>query len=338
MRLAALLLALVPSLASADSQVTVNLSPEGMALANQLGITPADLAAQIKADVDDSYNTGNVDGFLRSFSDATSFSARGIGVDYASTPVGFLVGFAVNVAAAGNTDITDNDAPTAGIAANLAVMAGLNLTKWDLPKWTVFANGFYQSAETDELDGNILSLGGHLQYRLIDPTKHSGGGSAVRWLGISLTSGFEFTRWKLGVAGASLDTELDVGGSGGSATLNLSQTGRYDLKTTAITVPFEASTGFRIALLLSVYGGVGIDLTGGKSTLDTNLDGTITTQDNQNVGTVQVVADGENTGSPATGRVFAGAQLNLWKLKLFVQANASQTPAASVALGFRIVQ
>jgi hypothetical protein len=335
---AVLVLTLLPSLAVADSQVTVTLSAEGMALANQLGITPADLEAQIGAGVDDAYNTGNVESFLRSFSDATSFSARGIGVDYASTPVGFLAGLAVNVAAAGNGSISEDEAPTAGVAANFALMLGMNLSKWEYPKWTIFANGFYQSAKTDELDGNILSLGGHVQYRLIEPTKHGGGGSAVRWLGISLTSGFEFTKWTLGTSGESLDTELDVGSGGEMATLNLTQTGRFDLKTTAITVPFEASTGVRIALLLSLYGGVGIDVTGGTSTLDTNLDGTLTTQDNTNVGTVQVVADGSNSGSPATGRVFAGAQLNLWKFKFFVQANASQTPAASIALGFRVVQ
>ncbi|HLL24646.1 MAG TPA: hypothetical protein VK427_21085 [Kofleriaceae bacterium] len=335
---AALLLLIAPAIAVADSQVTVSLSPEGMALANQLGISPAELAQQIRSDVDDAYNTNDVAGFLRSFSDATSFSARGIGVDYASTPVGFLVGLAVNAAAAGNGEVSDDESPTAGVAANFALMLGMNLKNWDLPKWTVFANGFYQSAATDELDGNLLSLGGHLQYRLIEPTQHSGSGSAVRWLGVSLTSGFEFTRWKLGAAGETLSTDFDVAGANGDAELTLDQAGRFDLETTAITVPFEASTGFRIALLFSVYGGVGIDLTGGKSTLDASLDGTLRAENDQNVGSVQVTANGDNTGSPATARVFAGAQLNLWNLKLFVQANASQVPAASIAAGFRFVQ
>jgi hypothetical protein len=335
-----MVLALLPSLAAADSQVTVTLSQEGMMLANQLGISPADLEAQIKGEVDDAYSTGDIDGFLRSFSDATSFSARGIGVDYASTPVGFMVGLAMNVAAAGSDDLRNDDSPTAGVAANFALMLGMNLKQWELPKWTIFANGFYQSAATDDLDGNLLSLGAHLQYRLIQPTQHAGGGAAVRWLGISLTSGFEFTRWKLGASGGDvLDSELDVqGNTDASTTLNLDQTGRFDLKTDAFTVPFEISTGFRIALFLSIYGGAGIDITGGKTTLDTSLTGTMTTEDNRNVGTVAITADGSNSGSPATGRLFAGAQLNLWKLKIFVQANVSQTPAASVAFGLRFVQ
>lgn len=333
-------LALLPSLAIADADVNVALSPDGMALATQLGISPMELAAQIEREVDDAYSTNDVDGFLRSFSDATTFSARGIGVDYASTPVGFMVGLAINFAAAGEDDLRNDDSPTAGVAANFAVMLGMNLKQWDLPKWTIFANGFYQDAATDDLDGNLLSLGAHLQYRLIDPTQSSGGGAAVRWLGVSLTSGFEFTRWKLGASGGDvLDSELDVRApSGEGTTLNLDQMGDFDLKTTAYTVPFEISTGFRIALLLSLYGGAGIDITGGKTTLDASLSGTMTTDDNRNVGTVDITASGENTGSPATGRLFAGAQLNLWKFKFFVQANASQTPAASVALGFRIVQ
>lgn len=329
---------LFPTIAVAESSVTVALSPEGMALANQLGITPQDLESQIKSGVDDAYSTSNVDGFLRSFSDATSFSARGIGVDYASTPTGFLAGLAINFAAAGSADIRDGESPTAGFAANFAVLLGMNLAKWNYPRWTIFANGFYQSADTDELSGNILSLGGHAQVRLFMPTKSSGGGAAVRWLGVSLTSGFEFTRWKLGIAGDTVSTDLPVSGSGGSANLSLDQMGQFDLKTTAITVPFEASTGFRLALLLSVYGGVGIDITGGKSTVDANLDGTMTAPGGTNAGTVQIVENGSNSGSPATGRVFVGAQLNLWKLKFFLQANAAQTPAASVAFGLRIVQ
>jgi hypothetical protein len=330
---------LIPAVAAADTTVNVQLSNEGRALAQQLGTSPEQLAAQIKEQVDGAYQTANVDGFLRAFTDATSFSARGIGVDYASAPTGFLVGIAANVAAAGNGDVRNEDHPTAGLAANLAIMAGLNLKGSGLPKWTLFANGFYRGGAADRLDGTIISAGAHVQYRLVDPTSTQGTtGSAVRWLGLSLTTGIEYTRWNLGLGSDTLDTDLDVGEGAAAQTLALASAGRFDLRSNAVTIPFEATTGLRIAVLASVYIGAGIDLTRGNSTVEANLNGTLRTSDNRDVGTVAITGNGDNTGSPGSARILAGAQLNLANFKIFVQASASATPAASVAFGLRFVQ
>ena len=60
--------------------------------------------------------------------------------------------------------------------------------------------------------------------------------------------------------------------------------------------------------------------------------------DNRNLGTVAIDAAGSNNGSPGTARILAGVQINLWKLKLFGQVNASQAPAASVGFGLKFVQ
>jgi hypothetical protein len=332
------LLALLGSVARADSRVDVMLNAEGMQLAQQLGVSPQDLAMQIKTRVDEVYQTSNVDGFLRSFADATSFSARGIGVDYGSTPRGFLAGFAVNVAAAGNPDIRDGDVPTAGLAANLSVMLGLNLAEWQHERWTLFANGFYRNGATERLDGGILTFGAHAQVKLAMPTESGGAGTAVRWTGLALTGGLEFTRWNLGSGGETMSTDFDVGGGGGSANVTLDSIGRFDLTSTALTVPLELSTGLRIALLVTAYGGVGVDFTAGKSEVDASLTGQMRTSDNRDIGDVAIASTGSNSGSPASGRLFAGVQVNLWKLKVFAQANASAQPAASVGFGIRFVQ
>ncbi|MCW5806910.1 MAG: hypothetical protein KIT31_31415 [Deltaproteobacteria bacterium] len=330
---------LLPTIAAADATVQVQLNDEGRAVAQQLGTSPERMAAQIKEQIDSIYQTGNVDGFLRAFTDATSFSARGIGVDYASAPTGFLVGIAANVAAAGNGDLRGEERPTAGLAANLAIMAGLNLKPWGLPKWTVFGNGFYRGGAAARLDGTITSAGAHVMYRIAEPTSTEGAtGSAVRWLGLSLTTGIEYTRWQLGLGGDSIDTNLDVGEGSAATTLALAASGRFDLRSNAVTIPIEATTGLRIAVLASVYVGAGIDLTRGNSTVEANLNGTLLTSDNRDVGTVAITGNGDNTGSPGSARLIAGAQLNLANLKLFVQASASATPAASVAFGLRFVQ
>ena len=94
----------------------------------------------------------------------------------------------------------------------------------------------------------------------------------------------------------------------------------------------------RIALIASVFVGAGIDLTPvGRSTLDAGLNGNVHTDDGRDLAAVTITGDGDSKGSPGQFRLLAGGQVNLWKLKIFVQANVSQAPAASVALGLKFV-
>jgi hypothetical protein len=324
--------------ARADTTVTVQLTPEGEQLAQQLGVTPAQLAAQVKAEIDDAYQTANIDNFVQSFVDATAFSARGIGVDYASSPKGFVAGFAVNVAAAGDQQLRADERPTAGLAANLAVMVGMNLAEWKHPRWTIYANGFYRNAELERLDGSILSAGAHVQYTIIRAPADGGTGTFVRWIGIAATTGLELTRWNLGTGSDTLSTDFDVGSGNNTANVDVDLTGQLDLRTQAITVPLEATTGLRIMWLATLYAGVGIDFTIGTGDLAANMNGVARADDGRQLGTVAVTGTGGATGSPATVRGLAGLQINLWKLKLFAQLNASQSPAASVAFGLKFVQ
>lgn len=296
------------------------------------------MESQIRDQVDEAYQASNLENFLTSFTDATAFSARGIGVDYGSTPTGFMAGIAANVAAAGSDDVFEDGRPTAGLAANLALMVGLNLKKLDLPKWSIYANGFYRSGSTDDLEGSITSAGAHVQYRIIDAADTKGGSKAVQWLGLNLTSGIELTRWSLNSKPDGIPTDLDVVGSGDSAQVVLNSIGNFDLTSTATTIPIEATTGFRIAVLMSVYFGVGTDISVGKSTLDASLSGQLTAQgQNQNLGTVTLDADGEGDASPAAIRGLVGVQANITALKIFAQANLSAIPAASIAFGVRFV-
>lgn len=339
MRIGALLAALACAAAArADTAVTVQLSPEGQQLARELGVTPEQLAAQVKAAIDDAYQTSNIDEYLRSFVDATSFSARGIGVDYASSPTGFVAGIAVNVAAAGDQELRADERPTAGLAANIAVMLGLNLSEWKLPRWTIYANGFYRDAELERLDGTILSAGAHVQYTIIPAPANGGTGTFVRWIGLAATSGLELTRWRLGAGSDTLSTDFAVGNGNNTARVDVDSAGQLDLRSQAITVPIEATTGLRVMWLATLYAGVGIDFTLGNSDLTANMNGIARSDDGRELGTVAITGEGYANGSPATLRGLVGVQVNLWKLKLFAQLNASQTPAASVAFGLKFVQ
>jgi hypothetical protein len=330
-------LLLCPALALADASVTVALTPEGNALALASGSTPTKLAADIKAKIDDAFQTNDVPGFLRAFTDATAFSQRGLAVDYVSVPSSFIIGLGGNVAVA-SKDVLDQNAPTAGAAANLGVMLGANLAGWDLPRWTLFGNGFYNTASTDRLNGHLASGGFHAQVKLVQPAEDKGVARAFRWTGIDVTSGIEYTRWTLD-ANKGLTNNFAVGAGVTTIDMKATSDGTFRLTSNALTIPVEASTGFRVLGILSLYGGAGVDFTTGSSTVNAALTGNIRTTDatNTDVGTVTVTASGDNTASPAALHALLGAQINLWKLKIFVQGNVSQTPAASVSFGLRLV-
>lgn len=343
MRLAAIVVTLLalPVVAHAQSAVTVMLTPQGDAVAGAAGLTPMDLANRIKSQVDAAYDTANVSSFLRSFGDATSFAQRGLGVDYMSLPKNFMIGLGVQVGVTSADELDYKQRPTEGRGAvNASLMVGLNLADWKAPRWTLFANGFYEKGTTASLDGTITTAGFHVQYRLVEPQVDQGVGAAiVRWSGLDLTTGVEVTRWKLGAKNDAITQNYDLDlGNGMTDPTTLTSSGAYNLSSTAGTIPIELTTGVRLGLLFSLYAGVGFDLTAGKSELDADLTGTlIQKSDGTNLGTVHITEKGSSTSSPGQARGLAGVQVNLWKLKIYAQANVSQLPAASLGVGLRLV-
>ncbi len=335
MRRALALLALLVSTARAEVTVGVQLNPQGDMLANPLGISPAELASQMQSLIDEAYGASDVDGFLRTFADATAFSMRGLGVDYASDPNSLVVGVGANFAVAASEQVNATERPTAGPAANIAFMAGYNLSSQGAPRWTLFANGFYRKGSTSSLRGGILSAGLHAQYRIANPQRDDGANTKIlRWIGIDVTGGVELTRWNLGIED-DIVTEFGIDGSGGHARVILDSTGTFDLTSTAATIPIELTTGVRIALLVSVYVGVAADFTTGTGKLSADLAGTLYAGDGTEIGTSTLGGGGDNRASPVAARVLAGTQVNLSHIKLYIQVNGSATPAASLGFGVR---
>jgi hypothetical protein len=329
----------LPAIARAQAAVTVTLTPAGEALATANGLTADGLAMKIKTEVDNAYDTNNVGKFLRAFGDATSFAQRGIGVDYMSLPHNFMLGIGAQVGVATTDELSLGNRPTTGGAAvNASLMLGLNLADWDLPRWTLFANGFYESGSTTNLEGKITTAGAHIQYRLVEPQVDQGvEATLLRWSGIDITTGIEYTKWSFGAKNDIIQNYNIDNGNGTTTALTSDSVGKFDLASKAATIPIEVTTGLRIALLVSLYAGVGYDLSAGKSTVDGDLTGTLTTADKTNVGTVKITETGSNTSSPGQLRGLAGVQVNLWKLKVYAQANVSQLPAASLGFGLRLV-
>lgn len=310
--------------AQADVTVGVHLTPDGQMLAHQLGVTTDELAARMRDRIDAVLGTSGA--ALQAFSDAAVLSSHGLGVDYVSAPESLIVGVAANAASAsGNVPTSFGD----GLAANVAVMAGMNLSPWGLPRWTVYGSGFYRSETIDSIDGTITSGAAHVQYALILP----GPGGVARWTGLQLTTGLELTRWTLGTQQA-MSTSISVSGSHGSAKIGYDPIGNFELGSSSVTIPVEVSTGVRVAVV-SVYAGVGMDLTQGQGTIDAHLAGPLHDSDGRTLGTVTIDGHDSRGASPFLPRALGGVQLDAWKLKIFGHVNVTADSAASVGVGVR---
>ena len=308
--------------ARADVTVDVTLTPAGTAMARQLGVSADDLAQRLHDRIDSVVGTDGAS--LQAFSDAAVLSSHGLGVDYVSVPESLIVGVAAN-AASSSGDLAALDRPIGGLAANIAVMAGLNLSPFGHGRWTVYGSGFYRAATFDGIDGAITNGAAHVQYTVIPATADR----VARWTGLELTTGLEMTRWTLGSERA-MGTTFSVEGQ----PIGYDMTGHFQLASSSLAVPVELSTGVRVAVV-SVYAGVGLDLVQGHGTIDAQLTGPVHDMDGRELGTVTITGHDSHGASPFAARALAGVQLEAWKLKVFGHVNAAADSATSVGIGVR---
>lgn len=339
MRLAlATTLAALAAVPAARADVTITLSPDGEALATELGLDPATLATRLQTQIDDLYDAANVAGFLRAFANATSFASRGTGVDYAPVFDGAEVGITANLAAAVD-GLEEGQDPAAGLAPNLSLVGGLNLGRWGHPELTLYGNGFYRGASFDQLEGSITNAGVHAQYHLWPASDTSP--LVFQWSGVHLTAGVEWSRWSF-AAGDALTRDFAVAGDNGVSTdVTAVGVGRFELNATSTVVPLEVTTSVRILYLASVYLGGGLDFQVGSADADIAVSGQMTgvrPSDGATVdiGSASVTARGDGRPSRAAYHLLLGAEANLWRIKLVVQGSFVPFDGATVGLGLRV--
>lgn len=347
MRLAVAALIVAGVAPAARAGVDLKIDPgQGGAYAQQLGLNLDQVRMQLQTELDRLFQVYRLDDYLRAFSDAQSFTTRGLGVDYGSTINLAEVGIAANVAVNGNKAITEGDTrtqPVAGVATNITVMAGLNLGFLGLRPVTVFGNYFARKGTYREFGADLKNFGAHLQLKLFAPRDESLWSAFVQWGGIAITSGFDHARLELSLA-KNFQRSVPVSGSGRDlGRIDVDSTGTFELDMRTWSVPVEVTTSLRFLYLLSVYGGAGLDFQfGSGSDLRVNLNGKLTgvvpgQSQRVDLGTADVLAT-ESAG-PSTGKVrgIVGLQANLWFLKLFTQLNIVPDPfVASIAVGARL--
>src|ERR1039457_6902619 len=157
---------------------------------------------QLISQVDGLFQATNMNSFLRDFQNAQSFSSKGLGVDYASeatlAEVGATLSLASNIDKAYKPSGSYTDPPIQGGGANFSLMGGLGLGLFGLDPVMLFANWFKGSATLGQLDGSYQNWGLHGQLRLLGPSrKMSAVGMLVRWGGIAITSGADYSHLSL---------------------------------------------------------------------------------------------------------------------------------------------
>jgi hypothetical protein len=339
---------------SANNFVCITPSqPSFDALATGLGMSTDELTQRLISQVDGLFQATNVNSFLRDFQNAQSFSAKGLGVDYASeatlAEIGATLSFASNVDKAYKSSGSYTDPPISGGGANFSLMAGIGGGLVGFDPLMVFGNWFKGSASLGQLDGSYHNWGLHGQLRLLGPSrKMSAVKMLVRWGGIAITSGADYSHLSLSTH-KQINSTINVpsaiaGGQSAPVALTSDVAGNliFTVDQTTWSVPLEVTTSLRLLSLVTVYGGLGLDFQlGGGSKMNIVMDNATVTNkaSGATLGTVSVHAGGQANPSPARLREIVGIQLGILDMiRLFLQVNVSggSPMLTSVAGGLRL--
>lgn len=313
-------------------EVTVVLDP---AAAQASGVDADEIATEIESAARTA--TGGLQGFVDEMAEANAISGRGLGVDYASNPRTFFVGYGVSVAS-GSSGLpvtpVSGTLPENGFGFQAAGSAGLNLGVFApkdpfLKRIVVSANGGYMTTTTGVLESELYDLGGHVQVKVIGPFENTGFG----WGGVDVTTGYEVTAYRVSITQLTPVTVSDV---------TWTPEGGVDVYAVDRAVPIELSTNARISVI-SAYGGAAVDI---HSRSDAralgDVSGPLTAwkhAESREVGSVSAHTDLQSAELPRiTPRLFAGVELQASWFKLYGHFNAGLDETWSGHVGVRLAR
>ena len=271
--------------------------------------------------------------FLEQMAAATALSARGMGVDYASSPQRFVLGGSIGSALNGSGagfGYGSGLLPSGGFAFQASVMGGLNLgafsgDKSPMRRFIIYGHGMAANGSRDPFSARALNGGGHLQVQLLK-VRDAG---VAGWGGLAFTTGFEHTAYEL-----TLQQEVPI--EAGEITWNAD--GTYVIDTTTNSIPLELSTNMRAAFV-TVFGGGGLDLMlKGTGDSDIDLYGTLNdpTRGDVAVGEALITYSDSADTNGVTPRFFGGLQFNIMMVKVYGQLNISSPAGFGGHAGARI--
>lgn len=335
--------------------VEITITPgSGTAFLTAAGISEEQIRATLQSELNKLFQVSNAAGFVKGFGDAQSFTSKGLGVDYASEATRIELGASGSFALGMDKTYQPKDSttkfPIQGVGMNASIMGGLGLGLFhsSLDPLMLFANWMrVPEQKFGDLKGSLQNYGFHGQLRLLGPKRR---GSLlkmlVRWGGVAITTGWDYSRLNLAMDKA-LTSRIPVNqlrGANVEVKGDVAARARFDVDLSTWSVPLELTTSLRVLYLLTVYGGVGFDWQfAGASEMDVDITGSMVgtvagDSTRYDLGSARIRASASASPSAGKFRGIAGAQLNMSIVRLFVQVTGVNTkPAlASVAMGLRL--
>jgi hypothetical protein len=316
------------------SEVDIELSLPAEATA--AGVDEAQLESEMRSAIDSQLRVGDLQEYTGQMADANILSAKGLGVDYGSDMQRFAAGGGFGTAVKGSSaGFTSGDAPLpeGGFAFQISAMAGLNLgiaagDDSAARRFKIYAHGMSATTQRDPFTGTFLNYGAHGQIKVI---KGGEKGAALRWGGLDLTSGWEYSHYTL-----ELTQEIPVE----SGDLGWKAEGTYRIEAESQSIPVELSTNLHVVVATAwVGGGVDYNLEGqGKTTI--GVDGPLTYSyegSEEKVGTAAVSVGTTGQAAAITPRFFVGAQADIVFIKVYGQLNATFDGSFGGHVGARVV-
>lgn len=310
----------------------------------------------LENEINSEFKVPQMGDFLKSMANAQAIANKGLGVSYATEHSLFVAGgnFGLGTSFVDTSSFslsTSGGLPAIGVGVQASGMLGISLSKLPMPalgpidpkRLTLFINYFGISNDSivKSLTIKANTFGMHAQYRIIE-AKNLGGIGILNWGGLAFTTGFDVSTNSLTYkVGQSLSTDV----SGSTVTWTPNSSSNLTLEANSFTIPLELSTSVRVLYILSLFGGAGIDLNMGKSTISANLNGTISstgTVNNPNAGTASLVISESQNPSFGHLRFFSGVQFNIVPLKntnllsVYAQGNISLGGHYGAHAGVRI--
>lgn len=332
------------------------------------GVSQADCNSLMQSAFNSNTNQFQLNGlkdYLKYMSSAQAMSTKGQGVDYTTNPSVFVFGATIGAAvdiggqtlAAARESLTKSGSiPAVGGAYQFSVMGGVNLGVFkmlpafgpiDLKKLSVYVHGggfnFSDIIKQDGVTAKSSQFGFHAKYKIIDPK--SLGFGLLNWGGLDFLTGLTFASNSLTYQ-KSFDEQSTGSGTVTDPQIKIKPAGTIGITNNAIAVPFEVSTSVRLLYILSLFGGAGIDLNFGKTTVDmavssSSITSTVGGVTNTVSGNLRISAAESSAGRFGDVRFFTGFALNLVPLKntnvlsLVGQANISTGGGYGVIVGVR---
>jgi len=301
---------------------------------------------QLETTINNDLPDADVSTYLKGMANSSVMAGKGVGTDYANDVDLFVIGGSVGIGAdLGNNsfsslmkgDVDENQ--IRGVGFSPSIMVGTNLALFNLPKlWVidfdkmhVYANYFSMDLDdfADDITGDVKSFGFHAKYRIHDGTSFIPlplVGGLLRWGGLNITTGYEFTSFnaKFTKTYTGKSTTATVNSVSVPAFYTGTAVAGADVATHSI--PIEISTNAQFLYFLSLYGGLGTDISFGKAETLASVNGNVSADTSSISGftgnptaTASLNLGSEDSPTLMMFRYFVGAQINLPLVKTFVQ-------------------